>query len=312
MDSRLGELRASQSMGEGTSGGFMVPTQFRPELFQVQPQDAIFRPRATVIPADASYPDAEITMPVLNHGATENIYGGIVVEKCKEGGTKNATDFQLKEFSLTPHEVAGYIVATDKLLRNWPGSSATIGNLMRKAIIGWEDTQFYNGNGVAGPHGLINSGAVINYARATASTIAIADIQGMVTRFTGGPNGVWIGSPTIKTQLMTLTDGTNYVWATGGNVAGPTPPSLYGYPIMYTQRAPALGSTGDLALVDPSYYVIKDGSGPYVTASEHVYFTSNKTVIKIFWNVDGDSWLDEPIPLEGSTSNTVSPFIILE
>ena len=58
-------------------------------------------------------------------------------------------------------------------------------------------------------------------------------------------------------------------------------------------------------------YLIKDGSGPFVSASEHVYFTSNKTVIKIFTNVDGKSWLNEPIPLEGSTANTVSPFVVL-
>ena len=45
--------------------------------------------------------------------------------------------------------------------------------------------------------------------------------------------------------------------------------------------------------------------------SEHVYFTSNRSVLKVFWNVDGQPWLDGPIPLEGSTANTVSPFSVL-
>ena len=37
-----------------------------------------------------------------------------------------------------------------------------------------------------------------------------------------------------------------------------------------------------------------------------------KTVFKIVWNVDGHPWLTEPLALEGSTSNTVSPFVVLE
>jgi len=66
-----------------------------------------------------------------------------------------------------------------------------------------------------------------------------------------------------------------------------------------------------LILADLSYYLIKDGSGPFVAASPHVYFTTNKTVIKIFWNVDGQSWLNDPLGLEGSVANTVSPFVVL-
>ena len=74
---------------------------------------------------------------------------------------------------------------------------------------------------------------------------------------------------------------------------------------------PALGSEGDLCLCDFSYYLIKDGSGPYVAASEHVYFKNNKTVIKAFWNVDGQAWMKEPLTLEdGSTQ--VSPFVFLK
>jgi HK97 family phage major capsid protein len=81
--------------------------------------------------------------------------------------------------------------------------------------------------------------------------------------------------------------------------------------VVFNDRIPGLGSTGDLMLLDLSYYLIKDGSGPFVAMSEHVHFTQNKTVIKAFWNVDGQPWLDEPIPLEGSTANTVSPFVVL-
>ncbi|MGD9644055.1 MAG: phage major capsid protein, partial [Elusimicrobiales bacterium] len=74
---------------------------------------------------------------------------------------------------------------------------------------------------------------------------------------------------------------------------------------------PALGSKGDLILVDFTYYLIKDGSGPFVAASEHVLFRQNKTVIKVFWNVDGKGWVNEPLTLEDGTTK-VSPYVVLD
>ena len=73
---------------------------------------------------------------------------------------------------------------------------------------------------------------------------------------------------------------------------------------------PQLGARGDLALVDLSYYLIKDGSGPFIASSEHVHFTTNKTVIKAFWNVDGAPWLNTPIVQENG--DTQSPFVVLD
>ena len=74
---------------------------------------------------------------------------------------------------------------------------------------------------------------------------------------------------------------------------------------------PALGSKGDLVLADLSYYMIKDGSGVFVDLSEHIYFTSDKSVFRVIWNVDGNAWLTEPLKLEGSSTSTVSPFVVL-
>src|SRR5690606_26105828 len=43
-------LRGEQNMGDGPSGGFMVPKQFRGELLSVDQAAAAIRPRARVIP----------------------------------------------------------------------------------------------------------------------------------------------------------------------------------------------------------------------------------------------------------------------
>lgn len=310
-DPRLGQVEyREQSMDQGAEGGFAIPEQFRPELLQVQPQEAIFRPRCTVIPA-GDPPDARITMPALDQTASENVYGGVVVAKVNEGGTKSETDLRLKEVSLEPGEVAAYITTSDKLLRNWQAASGLIGAQLRKAIIGWEDYQILRGNGIGGPLGILDAPCSITVSRTTASRIAIADLRSMYARAKFGGSLFWIASQTTLPQLLALADGgSNLIFAP--SAADGVPATLFGYPLYFADRSPALGSKGDLVLCDASYYLIKDGSGPFVEASQHVYFTSNKTVIKAFWNIDGKPWLSAALPLEGSTSNTVSPFIVLE
>ncbi|HOF41829.1 MAG TPA: phage major capsid protein, partial [Candidatus Hydrogenedentes bacterium] len=207
-------------------------------------------------------------------------------------------------------EVAAYIVLTDKLLRNWAASASVAEAQLRGAIRSAEELAFYSGNGVGRPLGVLSSPARVNYNRATANSIGYADVVGMFARLKMGGNPVWIASQTTIPQLATIADASNAnLWVQS---AGPgLPPTLLGIPVLFHDRSVALGTAGDLILADLSYYLIKDGSGPYVAMSEHVYFTSNRSVLKVFWNVDGQPWLDAPIPLEGSTANTVSPFVVL-
>lgn len=311
-DPRLDALydTREQSVSDGAKGGFMVPKKFSSEILSIPPDMAAIRPRATVMPA-GDPPDSELEMPVLNQGAAENMYGGMTVSWIGEGNTKPETDADLKTLTLKPHEVAGHVVATDKLLRNWSAASAYFTNLFRQCIVGTEETAFITGNGVAKPQGLVNAPGAIYRQRAGANAVAFADVTNMVARAKRGGSLVWLASQTIIPQLAAIVDANNnnlYVM----NAAAGLPPTLMGIPIVFNDRMPALGSKGDLILADLSAYFIKDGSGPFVASSEHVFFRTNKTVIKTFWNVDARLWLTEPIPLEGATSNTVSPVVVLD
>lgn len=311
-DKRLREIR-EQSMGIGEKGGFAIPSQWSGDLLSIAAQAAAIRPRATVIPA-GSPPDATLTMPALDQTAASNMYGGVTVSWISEGGDKPETDLGLKEVTLTPYEVAGHIVVTDKLLRNWGAADALLRRQLSLAMVAAEENAFFNGNGVGKPLGFANAlcGAAISYNRAGANAIVFADVDGMFARLKMGGSPVWIASQTCLPQLTHMVDaGNNSIWLPNGNIIGGLAGTLYGIPLYLHDRSPALGSRGDLVLVDAGYYLIKDGSGPYIDASPHVHFTNNKTVIKIFKNVGGQPWLTAPIPLEGSAANTVSPFVVL-
>lgn len=300
------ELRMDQHQ---TGGGFLVPTQFRQEILRVDPQEALVRPRANVIPA-GSPPDAALTIPALDQtgAAPGNIFGGVQVQWIGEGGNKPETDVTLKSITLEPKEVAGTIVVTDKMLRNWAASSAFIEGLLRGAVTQAEDYAFLRGDGVGKPLGAINSDAMFYVNRAGAGQVTYLDLVNMVSHLLmrGGTSPVWSMPQGALPQIATLRDPEGrYIWKPDARdgFAG----TLLGYPVRWNNRSPALGSKGDITLVDWSQYLIKDGSGPFVAASEHVLFRQNKTVIKIFWNVDGKPWLTAPLVEENGWS--VSPFV---
>lgn len=301
--------KRDQSMSDGTKGGFMVPPQFSRTLMEVPAQEAVLRARCQTIPAGEP-PDSPITIPTMDQSASKGKLSGVDVVWVDEGGTKTATDMYLKEVTLTPHELAGYVVATDKLLRNWTAAGSVIANKLRQAMVHAIETAILSGDGVAKPLGLLNSGATIKVTRATASAISWTDVSAMYARGLFGGNLVWVGSQTILPQLMRMKDDSSaLIWQP--NARDNEPNRILGIPFVINNRNPVLGSEGDLALLDLNYYLIKEGSGPFVAASEHVYFTSNKTVIKAFTNLDGQCWLSTTLPLEGSTANVVSPFVVL-
>ena len=306
-----GAPRSEMRMDTGAAGGFMIPEQHRNEILRVDPATAIVRPRANVIPA-GSPPDAAITMPALDQSgsAPGNMFGGVQVEWIAEGEEKPETDARFKEIRLEPKEVAGHIVVTDKLLRNWRAAGPFLERLLRDAISQSEDFAFISGNGVGKPLGYLNSGAALAYNRDTNNQIKYVDLVGMLAKILmRGGSPVWIASQSIIPQIMNMKDddGRLIYVVNAKEGMGRT---LLGYPLIINNRAAGLGSKGDISLADFSHYLIKDGSGPFVAASEHVHFKQNKTVIKAFWNVDGQPWLHAPVTEENGY--TVSPFMVLD
>lgn len=301
--------RAEQRMDDGPSGGFMVPTQFRGDLLSVEPAASVVRPRALVIPA-GSPPDAAIQMPALDQGSAENMFGGVVVTWIGEGATKPETDAKIKNVTLAPKEVAAHVVLTDKLLRNWQAAGTTVSMLLRQAMAAAEDYACLRGDGVARPLGILNAPAAMTVNREVAATIRYADVVAMEARLTADAIPVWLTTRRAVEHLRKMEDSEGHLIWTGGSSVEGRPSTLLGYPVIPVPRLPGVGSKGDLMLVDLRYYVMKDGSGPFVAMSEHVHFTTNKTVIKAFWNVDGTPWMNAPIVNEDALES--SPFVLLD
>ncbi len=312
-DVRFPTDRRVMSMNVGATGGFMVPDQLLQQVLQASPEDAVIAARATTIAPFAAAPDAATTIPALDQSGTKGVFGGVTMSWIAEGAAKGETEPALREIRLEPQEIAGYVTVTDKLIRNGGSEFSTFLNrTLGQALAAAQERAFLTGSGVGQPLGILNSPCRIQVARAGAGAIAYADFVDMIAVF--GPNtwarGFWMASQSTLPQLLTMVDSGNHLIVKPADARLGTPPSILGLPLIVSSRTPPLGSSGDLMLLDASYYLRKLGSGPFVLASDGPKFTENKTIIKIFANVDGQAWLNGPLLQEDGVS-TVSPFVVL-
>ena len=304
--SEPGKLKA-MGIDSGEAGGFAVPDQFATRILAVPPMASIVRPRAQVLPP-GEYPDAKMEIPALRQGAS-GLYGGVTFSAANEGTAGTSDDPKLDNISLEPQRLSGYITIGNSLLRNATAMSAFIENLFRDAKAGYEDDKFIQGTGGPLPLGFLYAPAKVNVVRTTASTIVFTDIANMAAKMYG-ENPIWIASRSALPKLIAMADTVGNSIYIVADVTKALPATLLGYPIHFTFRQPALGSEGDLMLVDPRYYIIKDGSGPFVQASEHVNFTADQTIIKMTWYMDAQPWVKTALLMEDAAT-TVSPYVVL-
>ena len=303
-------VQKTLSMDSDPQGGYLVPEVWAPGILQVSSEDGIVRPRATVIPAGSPSPDAELNIPLLNQaGAAEkDFFSGVWFTWTNEGGAKQEKEPEFDLVKLAPEEYSAMTILTDKIIRNAPALEAFVKAVYSRAQVAFEDYYFLRGTGVFQPLGVIGSPPYFQQARTGALAIVFADIIAMLEHLLPGCNPIWVISRSAYADIAGLVDAGNHSIFITEDATKKMPDTLMGYPIKWSFRVPALGTLGDISLCDFSYYLIKDGFGPAFDTSKHVYFTSNKTVLKMFGNVDGQPWLNGTITAEDAATE-VSPFV---
>jgi len=313
-DAKLMEYREKvMSMDSDPTGGYTIPEEFKAALLKVASEDGIVRPLATVLPAGKEHPDNAINIPVLNQaGASEkDFFSGVWFTWSEEAADKTEKEITIDSVKLEPHEYNAYAILTDKLIRNSAVMETYVKQVYSRAQVAFEDYYFLRGTGVGQPLGIIPSPAYIQATRAAAGAIAYADILGIMAQILPGCNPIWVISRSCFAAVVGLADAAGNSIFIQGDATKKIPDRLFGYPIRWTFRAPALGAVGDISLADCSYYLIKDGFGPAFDFSKHVYFLKNQSVLKMFANVDGQPWLNGTITAEDAATE-VSPFVGLE
>jgi HK97 family phage major capsid protein len=166
--------------------------------------------------------------------------------------------------------------------------------------------------------------ASVNVSKETgqpAATIVWENITKAYARMlpTSLGSAVWVANietfPQIATMALAVGAGGGPVWIGSGynpgNSGASTPPTtILGRPVLFTEKASALGSPGDISFVDLSYYLIGDRMTMQSMVSEHFLFSTDKIAFRIIERLDGRPWIQSAItPHAGSGSLT--PFVQL-
>ncbi len=310
------QTKAALGESSGVTGGYTVPPDFLDQLMSLVAELAFVRPRAFVVPmASATLQIPYLDVTDVQPAGVSPFFGGVQMNWTAEAQTRIETEPQFKQMELKAWELSGYSVSSNVLLQDSAvGLEKFLMTLFARAIAWFEEYAFLNGNGAGKPQGMVTSNAALTVNRETANLVQFQDVATMWSRLLPHSWGTafWAFSPSVVPQLLQLKDGSNRaIFISIDQGAAKTPVwSLLGRPAFPTEKLPALGSTGDIVLLDPSLYVIGDRQSIEIAASEHVNFLRNQMTWRVVERVDGQPWLEKPITLQDGATQ-VSPFVVL-
>jgi HK97 family phage major capsid protein len=321
VDEKGMRVKAALAEASGVAGGYVVPPDFYRQLLAIVAESTFIRPRAFVQPmasATLQFPYLDIT--TVQSAGVSPFFGGVQMFWTEEAQTRTETEPGFKMMELKAHELSGYSVSSNVLLADAAfGLEKFLFTLFGQAIAWFEEYAFLQGNGVGKPIGMLNAPATIPTGgtsghRDTPNQVSYNDVATMFSKLLpmSWNRAIWLFSPTVVPQLLQLKDGANraiFISIDQGAVKAPTW-KLLGLPAIVTEKLPALGTKGDLMLVDPALYVIGDRMQIEVAASEHVNFLRNQMTWRVVERIDGQPWLEKAITLQDGSSQ-VSPFVVL-
>ncbi len=317
---KLEGLQNDLSSIKPSDGGFLIPEIIRAELLKVALERAVVRSRARVIPMDGPilhFPTVDSTSNV------SSVYGGVAGFWTEEGATLSESQPRFGKVKLEAHKLALYTEVPNELLHDArPALAAFLGEIFPEAIAWFEDIAFTVGGGVGEPLGYLNAPAKVSVDRAGSSsgTVTWADVVGIYCRMLPQSldRAVWIISPDTVQALLTMpfaAGGTSPILLGGGGgfpsgQAG-APLTILGRPVIISEKARPLGTSGDINFVDFSYYLIGDMQAMSARQSEDYRFQNDITAFRVIERLDGRPWLRSAITPQNNSANTLSPFVNL-
>lgn len=314
---KLARIRNTASSITPADGGFLVPESLRSQLLEISLESAVVRPRATVIPMDSArvpFP----TIDVTSHASST--FGGMIAYWGEESAALTDANPKFGRVVLDANKLTGLSVVPNELLQDSIISfSALIERLWPMTLAFEEDDAFTGGTGVGQPLGFLGATNPASIAVAAetdqlADTILYENVVKMFSRMlpSSMSRAAWIVSNDVLPQLllMSLSVGTGGNSIFVANAAGNAPMTLFGRPIVVTEKASALGDRGDISFVDLTYYLVGDRQTMTAASSTDYRFGNDQTAYRIIQRVDGRPWIQSAItPRNGGS--TLSPFVEL-
>lgn len=298
----------------GIGGGFWMRPQYTDQLLQIPADTQFMSSMIRNLPA-TDPPNAEYIFNAFDQSGAKGVYGGVAVFSAKELADLSETEYPtLIQVKFKPEKTGVFWLVSEESQANTPQMGEMMAPLLNGAILAQRDDKIQTGTGAGEFKGFASSPAMIHIPRHTADRVQYVDLVGMIARqmANGGGKFVWLCQRvTMLPQLMTLTNGDGTImWAQNARDGVPSP-TLVGIPIFFNEISPAMGTQGDLRLINLDYYMRKPGMGATLKSDMGILgFKKGEEMLKITYYDDGKPWITSALTLRDG-ANTVSPFIEL-
>lgn len=306
-DQRLVALSSNES--SGPAGGFFVPESFAAETLGASVESEIVLPRCTSRPM----PHETLRIPSLRNpnNTSGETFSGLVGEWVPEGEAFTEQAPESRQVKLQKKKLGIFLTMTNELRADAPDYESQVMNALRIAVADARDYAFLRGTGAGQPRGVLNDPAKITVTKETnqtAATVVYENLAKMFARMHPDclPRSAWVINPSSLPQLLSL----SFV----SGVSGQQVPVLQDNgglrmltrPVLLTSKLPALGTEGDVMLVDLSQYYAGVGPGISLEMSPHVAFQNDKMAYRVIWRGDGQgSWEAAYTPRNGDSLSWV-------
>lgn len=304
-----------KTLEEGSDPGYLVPEEFRAELWDMGLEDSIVRSRATVYPMKRN----QLNVPAYGgYDHSAGVYGTITENWEDESGEKDETEPKFEKIGLVAKKLACFCKSSDELKED---SAIPFGEVVGKAFAGaisfYTDRRYLAGDGAGMPMGVINAPCTITEtgeAGQTTLTILYENLVNMYAQLlpAAWKEAVWVCHNTCLPMLMTL----SYPVGTAGShipVLKEESGKFYilGKELLVSEKVPPLGTAGCLGLYNFRYYIIGLRKEVRIESSIHAQFQEDITQWRAIIRTDGQPGPSSAVTLlDGSTE--VSPFVILD
>lgn len=311
---RLRYIKATgASEGVPTDGGLLLDPTLTAEIIKPMHEAGPFSNAVRRLPVGNNSNYGWLNAVDETSRATGSRWGGIRGYRLAESATKVASKPTFRRINWELKKYAAVVVATDELLADASMFSEIVRTGVAEELNFMLNDDIMNGIGLAGPQGFMQSGALITVTRTTGSKILGDDISAMYNRMDlrGRATANWyIGNDSTPQLDNLFAVGSTAVLYPYASIGADGVKYLYGRPVITTEFNASLNTTGDIALVDPTQYLLWEKGGIQSESSIHVYFLSDETAFRFVYRVDGKSSVASALaPYKGST--TTSPFVVL-
>jgi HK97 family phage major capsid protein len=245
--------------------------------------------------------------------------GGFIGYWLGEGVAPSITKGALRRVGTDLEKVGAMTVLTDELISDVPALSSWVMREGPAELRFQVEDKVFNGTGAGVPLGILNANALVTVAKEAGQAAGTIVTENVVKMWSRMPmylmaGAKWYINQEILPQLLTLSIAVGvggvpvYLPPTG--LSGAPFGSLFGRPVQPNEYCAPLSSVGDIVLANMGEYFVIDNGGIKSASSIHVYFSTDETVLRFIYRVNGFPFWNAPMtPYKGSA--TLSPFIAL-